>query len=193
MVKFTLSALLFASAVAGAQTVTLGTTTSTQNGNTTTITLPVSVAVPAAPTGSTTPMNSLRVEFGSWNGIASNQLFTTAFKTVALNNVIVDTASGWNASSNTYTVPATGTYLIVSNLRLADLLPAGISFGQGVNTSNVDNLSFLWRTTAGPRNESVATRIMQLSAGQTVDLFAYVDSSSPVAIAGASLSIQQLQ
>ncbi len=187
MVKFTLSAMLFASAVAGAQTVTLGSTTSTQNGSTTTITLPVTVAVPASTTVAAAAMNSLRVESGS----STNQTIGGSFKTIALSSVVTDTASGWNATANTYTVPVTGTYLIISSVRLTDSLPTGTSYGQGVNTSNTDNPSFLWATTLGLRNGTTNMRVMQLSAGQTVDLFAYADNQ--VGIASASLVIQQLQ
>lgn len=192
MVKFTLSALLFATAVAGAQTVTVGSTTSTQNGTTTTITVPVSVAVPAASTLASATMASLRVEAGDGNGGPTNQTLGTSFKTIALPRVVTDTASGWNASANTYTIPVTGTYLVISNLRLADAAPAGISYGQGANTSNVDNPSFLWSTTSGPRNGFINVRTMQLSAGQTVDLFAYADSTTPIGLSSAALSIQQL-
>ncbi len=113
--------LLFATVAAGAQTVTLGTTTSSTSGNTTTITLPVTVAVPAATTSAPAPaMNSLRVEAGTGYGLSTNQTAGNSFKTLKLNSVVTDTASGWNAAANTYTVPVTGTYLIVSGLRLAD-------------------------------------------------------------------------
>ena len=190
MIKFAASALLLVSAYAGAQTVTLGTTTSTVNGNTTTITLPVSVAVPPATTVAPAVMNSLRVKaaFG-----ATNQTIGASFKTVALPSVVTDTASGWNAAANTYTVPVSGTYLIVSTVRFADGIAPGVSYGQGVHTSNVDNPTFLWSTTNGLRNGSTNMRIMQLSAGQTVNLFSYVDSSTSLSVANASLAIQQLQ
>ncbi len=194
MVKFTLSALLFATAAAGAQTVTLGTTTSSTNGNTTTITLPVTVAVPpAAAAAPAATLNSLRVELGDGTGSASGQVLGANFTTIALPHVITDSAAGWNATANTYTVPVTGSYMIVSMIRFVDALPSGISYGQGVNTSNVDSPSFYWSATVGKRNGSINVRTVQLSAGQTVDLFAYGDTSSPLAIASASLSIQQLQ
>ena len=194
MIKLTTSALLLVSAMAGAQTVTVGSTTSTQNGTTTTITVPVSVAVPP-PTTTVAPTNlaSLRVDTGNSSGNATTQTFTTFFKTVMLANVVTDSASGWNPVTSTYTAPNTGTYLIISTVRLVDALPAGISWGQGVHTSTADNPAFLWVTTAGPRNGFVNSRIMQLSAGQTVSLFLYADSLTPIALSGASLNIQQIQ
>ena len=188
MIKLASSAFLLVSAMAGAQTVTVGSTTSTQNGSTTTITVPVSVAVPPAATVTGPVMASLRVE-----AAGTNQTLGASFKTVTLPNVIADSASGWNASASTYTAPATGTYLIISNVRLADSLPAGISWGQGVGTTNADSPSFMFTTTAGLRNGFVNSRIMQLSAGQTVSLFTYIDSPTPISIAAASLNIQQLQ
>ena len=197
MFKTTFSVLLFATAVAGAQTVTVGSTTSTTNGATTTITVPVMVAVPPATgTSGTSSMASLRVEAGASLGGAITQALGSAdgFKTVALSKVVTDTATGWNAATNSYTVPATGTYLIVSNIRLADFAPSGISYGQGVDTANVDSFSFLWTSTAaGPRNGFVNSRVMQLSAGQTVSLFAYIDSKTAIHLSSAILNIQQLQ
>ena len=193
MIKFASSVLLLTSAIAGAQTVSVGSTSSSTNGNTTTITVPVSVAVPPTTNVAATPMASLRVDVGAGLGTPCGQTFGVGFKTIALTNVIADTASGWNAGASTYTAPATGTYLIVSNVRLMDGAPANISYGQGVNTSNVDNNSFIWKTTGSLRNGFTNTRIMQLSAGQTVDLFLYVDSPNPVQLSSASLSIQQLQ
>ncbi len=193
MIKFAPAVLLLTSAFAGAQTVTVGSTTSTQNGNTTTITVPVSVAVPPTSTIAAATLASLHVDTGTSTGGALNQSFSNSFKTVALTNVITDTASGWNATANTYTVPATGTYLIVSNVRFMDGIAANISYGVGVNTSNVDNTSFTWTTTAGLRNGFSNMRVMQLSAGQTLDLFVYADTPNPLALGSASLSIQQLQ
>ena len=190
MIKFAASALVLVSAFAGAQTVTVGSTSSTVNGNTTTITLPVSVAVPPATTVAAPAMNSLRVEAAAG---AVNQTVGTSFKTIALPAVITDTASGWNAAANTYTVPVSGTYLIISTVRFLDNVPPGVNYGQGVHPSNVDNPTFLWSTTNGMRNASTNMRIMQLSAGQTVDLFSYVDSPTPLSVATASLAIQQLQ
>lgn len=194
MIKFTTSALLLVSAVAGAQTVTVGTTSSTTNGTTTTITVPVSVAVPPAATTSGLPaMASFRAEVGAPDGGRAGQVFGAAFTPVKLTNVIVDTASGWNAANNTYTAPATGTYLIVSTFRLADSAPQHMSYGQGVNTTNVDNTAFIWTETGATlRNGFINTRIMQLSAGQSVVFFAVVDNPTPVALGVATLSIQQL-
>ncbi len=196
MFKTTLSVLMFATAVAGAQTVTVGSTTSTTNGATTTITVPVSVAVPPASGGTSgSPMASLRVEAGASLGAAISETFSKAdtFKTVALSHVVTDTASGWNSTTNSYTIPVSGTYLIISNIRLADFAPPGVSYGQGVDTTNVDTFSFLWSTTGtAPRNGFVNSRVMQLSAGQTVSLFAYVDSASPIHLSSAILNIQQL-
>ena len=195
MFKTTLSVFMFAATFAGAQTVTVGSTTSTTNGATTTITVPVSVAVPPASGTSGTPMASFRAEVGGGLGQSAGQTFSTsdAFKTIALSRVLVDTASGWNASTNSYTVPATGTYLIISNIRLTDFAPQGISYGQGVDTSNMDSYSFLWVSTgAGPRNGFLNSRIMQLTAGQKLSLFAYVESKTPINLSSAILNIQQL-
>ena len=190
MYKFKyLAVVLFASTLAGAQSVTVGSLSSVQNGTTTTITVPVSVAVPPATTPVAPVLASLVVNATNTGGILNAG---AAFTTIPMNNVVTDSASGWNWTTNSYAIPVTGTYLIVSHLRLADGTPSGISYGQGVNSTNVDNPDFLWTTTNGLRNVVMNTRIVQLTAGTAVRLFSYVDSTSPISVIGASLSIQQL-
>lgn len=190
MYKFKyLAVVLFASTLAGAQSVTVGSLSSVQNGTTTTITVPVSVEVPPATTTLAPVLASLVVNATNTGGILNAG---AAFTTVPMNNVVTDSASGWNWTTNSYAIPVTGTYLIVSHLRLADGVRPGISYGQGVNSTNVDNPDFLWTTTSGLRNVVINTRIVQLTAGTAVRLFGYVDSTSPISVIGASLSIQQL-
>ncbi len=184
-----LAVVLFASTLAGAQSVTVGSLSSVQNGTTTTITVPVSVAVPPATTTVAPVLASLVVNATNTGGILNAG---AAFTTIPMNNVVTDSASGWNWTTNSYAIPVTGTYLIVSHLRLADGVRPGISYGQGVNSTNVDNPDFLWTTTNGLRNVVMNTRIVQLTAGTAVRLFGYVDSTSPISVIGASLSIQQL-
>jgi hypothetical protein len=190
MYKFKyLAVVLFASTLAGAQSVTVGSLSSVQNGTTTTITVPVSVEVPPATTTVAPVLASLVVNATNTGGILNAG---ATFTTVPMNNVVTDSASGWNWTTNSYAIPVTGTYLIVSHLRLADGVRPGISYGQGVNSTNVDNPDFLWTTTNGLRNVVMNTRIVQLTAGTAVRLFGYVDSTSPISVIGASLSIQQL-
>lgn len=185
-----LAVVFFASTLAGAQSVTVGTLSSVQDGTTTTITVPVSVAVPPASTLPAAPaLASLVVNATNTSGILNG---SNAFTTVPLNNVVTDTASGWNWTTNSYVVPVTGTYLIVSHVRLVDGAPVGVSYGQGVDSMNADSPSFLWATTNGTRNVVMNTRIVQLTAGTAVRLFTYIDSPSPISVIGASLSIQQL-
>jgi hypothetical protein len=185
---------LFASTFGGAQTVTVGTLSSVQNGTTTTITVPVSVAVPPV-TGSTAypALASLAVNStaDSYDG-KSLLAVGAAFTTISLTKVVSDSASGWNWTTSSYAVPVTGTYLIVSHIRLQDGVPAGISYGQGVNSTNSDDYNFTWSTTAGLRNSITNTSIVQLAAGTAVKLFMYADSTSPIGVHSASLSIQQL-
>ncbi|WP_348266025.1 hypothetical protein P8936_08840 [Edaphobacter paludis] len=185
-----LAVILSVSTLAGAQSVTVGTLTSVQDGTTTTITVPVSVAVPPGTTAPTSvPLASFVVTATNTSGILNAG---TAFTTVPMDTVVTDTASAWNWTTNSYVIPTTGTYLIVSHVRLADGVPPGVSYGQGVNPTNVDNPDFLWTTTNGMRNVIMNTRIVQFTAGTAVRLFTYVDSPSPLSVISASLSIQQL-
>jgi hypothetical protein len=185
---------LFASTFAGAQAVTVGTLSSVQNGTTTTITVPVSVAVPPVTSAAASPaLASLVVNSAIGNNDGKGILAAgAAFTTIPLTKVVSDSASGWNWTTNSYAVPVTGTYLIVSHVRLLDGAPAGIGYGQGVNSTNSDDANFFWSTTVGLRNSITNTSIVQLTAGTAVKLFMYVDSASPIGVYSASLSIQQL-
>lgn len=193
MNKLKFLAIFFASTLAGAQTVSVGTMSSVQNGTTTTITVPVSVAVPpttSAPTA--TPKFSLDVESGNGSGTNVFQKVGNAFTTISLANTVTDTASAWSSTSNAYVIPTTGMYLIVASVRLADGAPTGVNYGMGVGSVNADSPSFTWSTTTGLRNGFNSSRIAYLTAGTPVNLFVYVDSSNPIGLAGASLNIQQL-
>ena len=188
MMRLNVLPILLMSTFAVGQTVSVGTASTVQSGSTTTITVPVTVTGGSTTVaGAAAALPLLSVET---NGNSGMQTVGASFTTLALANVIADTANGWNASTNTYTVPNTGTYLIVSRVRLADGATAGMSYGQGVNTTNVDGTFFLWSTTVGVRNGSINTRLVKLTAGQTVNLYAYVDGQSSVF--GAALSIQEL-
>ncbi|MEO8737462.1 MAG: hypothetical protein ABI380_13100 [Edaphobacter sp.] len=190
MNKIKFLAILFASSLAGAQTVTVGTLTTAQNGVTTTITVPVSVAAAAVTDVKTTPRFSLDVS--TLDGATTLQNIGNGFTTVSLPNVITDTASAWNPTSNAYVIPATGMYLIVSHVRLVDGAPAGVSYGVGVDTANRDSPTFAWTTTNAYRNGFSDSRVAYFIAGTPVDLFVYVDSAKPIGVIAASLNIQQL-
>jgi hypothetical protein len=57
---------------------------------------------------------------------------------IGLPNILVDSSTKWNATNKTYTIPATGNYLILSRLRLPDNVSPVMGYGQGVHTSQVD-------------------------------------------------------
>jgi hypothetical protein len=180
-------AVFLTSAFAVGQTVSVGTPSTIQAGSTTTITVPVTVSGATATAGGATGLPMLSVETNTASGV---QAVGAAFTTIKMGNVITDTAGAWNASTNAYTAPNTGTYLIVSKIRLSDNAMAGVSYGQGVNTSNVDGAFFVWSTTEGLRNSLANVRLVKLAAGQTVNLYAYFDG--PSSVWGASLTIQEL-
>lgn len=110
------------------------------------------------------------------------QTIANAFTTIVLGTVNTDTASGWNTTTNVYTIPITGTYLIVSKLRFNDNTTANISAGQGVNTSNVDGPWFGWFETNAAayqgtaRNGNVNTRILYATSGTQLNMYAYFDA-----------------
>ena len=184
-----------AAAQAGAQ-VTVGTASSTTSGTTTTVTIPVTVATPAV----TVPLAPAITNFakfdatvGNASGIDAFQTLNQAFTTIALTNVIEDSAKGWNSKTNQYIAPVTGVYMVVSRIRFLDGTAPGTSYGQGVSTVNADGPYFLWQMTSGFRNNSVNFRLMQLNKGEAIELFAYVDSYNGAKLNYAELTIEQVQ
>lgn len=93
-------------------------------------------------------------------------------------------------SSNLYSVPYSGDYLIFSKVRLNDNTPI-TSYGQGVHTSNADGTWFAWSDTntgsTGKRNGSQNFRAMSLNVGDLLRLYCYSDTN--VTVGGAELNI----
>lgn len=134
------------------------------------------------------------------------------FVTVALGGpASIDTHSGWNGSTNVYTVPQTGIYDCQGKIRLDDVTPKGISYGVGVDTSNADSPGFAWWITGAVdpalqgtgvaynnpagffRHFAYNSRLMSLTAGQQVRLFTLIDSVSNVGINKAELSLTRVR
>ncbi len=114
----------------------------------------------------------------------SSQSIGGNFTTVVLNTVTTDTASGWSPANNRYTVPVTGWYVCISSLRFNDNSTGGVNFSQGVGATLSDQPYMLWQTTqavAGSggtsRQGSINVRLAYLTAGSTVQLYAYVDGA----------------
>jgi len=106
---------------------------------------------------------------------SSNQAFTV----MPFSSVVTDTANGWDISNNSYTIPKTGKWLVISNLRYQDDSPSGISYSLNANSSVADSPSDLWFMTPTPasgqtaRQGAVNTRIANFTQGETVSMFSY--------------------
>jgi len=106
---------------------------------------------------------------------SSNQAFTV----MPFSSVVTDTANGWDISNNSYTIPKTGKWLVISNLRYQDDSPSGISYSLNANSSVADSPSDLWFMTPTPasgqtaRQGAVNARIANFTQGETVSMFSY--------------------
>ena len=118
-----------------------------------------------------------------------------AFNIIPLPSVVEDTAGGWDTGTNKYTVPVTGTYLIITKWRLTDNITPGISYGLGVNTSAVDGPWFEWFVTvAAPvsgngRQGALNTRIVHLNAGDQIFMYGYADNSGDITYIEGALDL----
>lgn len=135
---------------------------------------------------------SLSVSVGGVPGTVSTQNLARSFVPIVLPDKQVDTANGWNATTNVYTIPATGLYFITTTLRLADNTNNSANFSQGVTlVGNTDGPWMSWLSFTGKRTTIVNTIQNLYTAGQQIDMLGYCDSNFSCAIASASLKIQQ--
>jgi hypothetical protein len=89
----------------------------------------------------------------------------------------IDTASGWNASSNTYTIPANGTYYCTLRMRILGSYTSGGGIGFGVHNSLVDFAAFQWYAIPTIDRKSFwYERIAIFAASDSVWAYAYQDS-----------------
>lgn len=125
-------------------------------------------------------------------GPCATTLNASTFTKLALNTVYVDTNLGWNATTNVWTVPVTGTYQITTKTRIQDGSSINTNFGSGIaiNGANTDSSNFVWSGIAAYRTTVVDTRSISLTQGQTINLFAYCDLVCK--ISSASINIVQL-
>jgi len=111
-----------------------------------------------------------------------------AFTTIPMNNIVTDTHNGWQAGTNVWTVPQTGTYNILAKDRISDGGTSGQSIGIGIDTSNADSPTFFWGVTNPNRNGIMNDRFAVFSQGQSIRLFSYIDGGNRT-IEAASLTI----
>ena len=99
------------------------------------------------------------------------------------NYTIVDNNSNFSQANNTYIVPKSGYYQIITNFRLGDEVDA-VSYGQGAHTSNADNPYFLWNYSNPSRQGLVNIRSTYFNALDEIRMIAFAESTT-VFIRGA--------
>ena len=116
-----------------------------------------------------------------------------AFTVVPFSTVASDTASGWHSATNSYTIPKTGNWLVLSNLRYQDGSPSGISFSLNTDPVVYDSPSNVWFMTPTPASGQTARqgalngRIAHFTKGTIVSMFSY--AGTPMNAQAAALSL----
>lgn len=131
--------------------------------------------------------------------IASGSFQTVgrAFTIIQINSAPLDTSGGFNTATYLYTAPETGVYIVNGRYRVADPAPAGINCAIGVDVATSESASVIWQTIASvsastSRHSMQISRIISVTAGQQVRLFAYIDSATAVGISSAELNVVML-
>jgi hypothetical protein len=129
---------------------------------------------------------------GNFQACNTQGISARAFAVISLPNVHVDTATGFNIGTNKYTVPATGLYFVSATVRSADNTPA-VNFGAGIalNNANGDSVNFVWQAVDGIRHTVYSAQMMNLTAGDTLNIVGYCDNSSTCQVSSAQLVVQQ--
>ncbi len=116
-----------------------------------------------------------------------------SFTTVDLGSPSVNTGGG-SYSAGLWTVPTTGRYLIMANIRSADSITAR-SLAISVHTSNADGAWVTWTSFGGTgsfsRNNASYQRVDTFTAGDVLRLFVYSDSVS-VDVNSGKLTIDRI-
>jgi hypothetical protein len=95
------------------------------------------------------------------------------FDTLRLPTVVTDSSSGFNTTTNIYTVPVSGVYDISLKFRLTDSTANGISYGLGVGPANEDSPQFSWYVGAPQRHGALYRRTSYFAAGTLLRAFVY--------------------
>jgi hypothetical protein len=125
----------------------------------------------------------------------STSIAGNTFTKIPLNTINSDVGGRWSAANQAYTVPSTGIYIGVSNLRLNDGFQL-VSYGQGIHSSLSDGSHFRWQNTesgsANNRNGSQNFRIFSATQGQTFFPYAFISVAGTHAISNAQFVMFRL-
>jgi len=123
---------------------------------------------------------ALRVNAGNSGGNIPSGLGTNT--TINLSSVQLDSYGGWNGS-NTYTVPFDGIYLCYGAVSLqaaGSAMPARC----GIKVNSTNKQGPVHQMAAGNNNNVATVKLLDLQAGDTVQLIASQASGSTVSCAG---------
>ena len=115
------------------------------------------------------------------------------FQNLPISNIIADTANGWQPSSQTYKIPVTGWYSVITSWRVSDGSQGGISCAINGHTSIADTASDHWFVTAqvasgqSARNGSINAKIAYYEAGE--EIYIVAGAGAPMVTQACELAI----
>jgi len=171
--------------VSGTSTLQVGST------NTSTITLGVSGDTINVPSGVTIANSGTDTGFGGVNTPAffayleANQgsINDTSFTKVAYDAELFDVGSGFNTSTNTYTIPEAGKYFFSFQVRKSNFTGARLLLEVRLNGSGIRDLE---HGTASAYGAVTGSFIRSFSANDTVDAYLYQQSGGTQTIRGGT-------
>ena len=124
----------------------------------------------------------MEVKYGQGQGSQANYGLTNSFTKVnfhsLLSYTLTDNGGNYSAANDWYVCPVSGTYVVITKIRITDGTTANYSYGQGAGTAAADNPTFLWQqTNTASRNGSQNVMITHYTSGSTVFMFTYSDNA----------------
>lgn len=105
-----------------------------------------------------------------------------AFTKIPLDTEDYDPGSNFDTSTGIYTVPTTGTYLLLGMARAADAATSGTNWAVGINTATADFEEITWgnisTSTGSRRLVIVHERLARLAAGDQLRMVGYIDGTT---------------
>jgi len=115
--------------------------------------------------------------YGSDPALVIGASFTKLLFSQYDNYTITDNGSNYSSANDTYVVPKSGYYQIITNFRLNDYVDP-VSYGQGAHTANADNPFFLWNYSNPSRQGSINIRASYFNALDEIRMIAFAENES---------------
>jgi hypothetical protein len=113
------------------------------------------------------------IDTGITPGAPLPGLIGGSFTVIPFNFISFDNYNGWDTATNSYTIPKSGIWQIISNVRYQDSTPAGQSCSINADINVGDSPTNHWFVTNGQREGAINARIAYYNQGSVIKAFSF--------------------